>query len=94
MYKMTEFYLISVKLEDGGTGYVHFDPHKKAYVVGATKVGACGFRHQDALKLVLEANIQDYTLEKVDLTNVVRKTVKRGSKEEKDRYDNAIKDAK
>ena len=43
---------------------------------------------------MLEANIQDYTLEKVDLTNVVRKTVKRGSKEEKDRYDNAIKDAK
>ena len=94
MYKMTLFYLISMKLEDGGTGYIHFNPHKKAYVVGATKVGACGFKHQDALKLALEANIQDYTLEKVDLTNVVRKTVKRESKEEKDIYDSIVRDTK
>lgn len=84
---MTEYCLISIDVENGGIGYMHFNPDNKNYFIDEEIKGACVFTKQMALELVKYININNYKLKPVDMTKVKRKIIKRNSLEEKEVFD-------
>ncbi len=81
---MTEFCLINVPTKDGDTdGYINFNPHNNSYFISKGKVGACGFKKEDALNFISAIGLQNYKLETINLTNVNKTTIKRGGQVKK-----------
>lgn len=63
-----EAYLICLKLSDDSIGYLHFNAKINSYIVGKTKIGACGFTKENALEMIENGNMTNATIEKLDLS--------------------------